>query len=142
MASVPGFAPLGVTPCISSPVPCVFGDDAVNYAGQVAFRALVPMANVPDSMKDPPFAMFVGPNRYFLHYPLRSLGPTSRALPGILHPSYKWGLRVAARRVGHRVPSRHCWMQRFAVNGSGSHRLNPAPTFHRCRDLAPKIHRP
>lgn len=50
---------------------CVFGDDAVNYTGQVAFRALVPMANVPDSMKDPPFAMFVGPNRYFLHYPLR-----------------------------------------------------------------------
>jgi hypothetical protein len=29
------------------------------------------MTNVPDSMKDPPFAMFVGPNRYFLHYPLR-----------------------------------------------------------------------
>jgi salicylate hydroxylase len=50
---------------------CVFGDEAVNYAGQVAFRALVPMANVPDSMKDPAFAMFVGPNRYFLHYPLR-----------------------------------------------------------------------
>jgi salicylate hydroxylase len=29
------------------------------------------MANVPDSIKDPPFAMFVGTNRYFLHYPLR-----------------------------------------------------------------------
>jgi salicylate hydroxylase len=29
------------------------------------------MANLPDSIKDPPFAMFVGPNRYFLHYPLR-----------------------------------------------------------------------
>ncbi len=50
---------------------CVFGDEAVNYTGQVAFRALVPMANVPESIKDPPFAMFVGPNRYFLHYPLR-----------------------------------------------------------------------
>jgi salicylate hydroxylase len=50
---------------------CLFGDEAVNYTGQVAFRALVPMANVPDSIKDPPFAMFVGTNRYFLHYPLR-----------------------------------------------------------------------
>jgi salicylate hydroxylase len=50
---------------------CVFGDEAVNYTGQVAFRALVPMANVPDSIKGSPFAMFVGANRYFLHYPLR-----------------------------------------------------------------------
>ena len=33
---------------------CLFGDEAVNYTGQVAFRALMPMANVPDSIKDPP----------------------------------------------------------------------------------------
>jgi salicylate hydroxylase len=26
---------------------CVFGDEVVNYTGQVAFRALLPMANVP-----------------------------------------------------------------------------------------------
>ena len=50
---------------------CLFGDEAVNYTGQVAFRALLPMADVPESIKDRPFGLFVGPNRYFLHYPLR-----------------------------------------------------------------------
>ncbi len=50
---------------------CVFGEETVNYTGQVAFRALVPMTNVPASIRERPFAMFVGANRYFLHYPLR-----------------------------------------------------------------------
>ena len=50
---------------------CLFGDEMVNYTGQVAFRALVPMADAPIEIKERPFAMFVGTNRYFLHYPLR-----------------------------------------------------------------------
>jgi salicylate hydroxylase len=50
---------------------CVFGDETVNYTGQVAFRALLPMANVPSSIAKLPFAMFVGNNRVLLHYPLR-----------------------------------------------------------------------
>lgn len=49
----------------------VFGDEAVNYTGQVAFRALLPMANVPGEIAHRPFAMFVGVNRLLLHYPLR-----------------------------------------------------------------------
>jgi salicylate hydroxylase len=49
----------------------VFGDELVNYTGQVAFRALLPMANVPARIKEYPFAMFVGVNRALLHYPLR-----------------------------------------------------------------------
>jgi salicylate hydroxylase len=49
----------------------VFGDELVKYTGQVAFRALLPMANVPASIKERPFAMFVGINRVLLHYPLR-----------------------------------------------------------------------
>lgn len=49
----------------------VFGDEVVNYAGQVAFRALLPIADVPESIKERPFAMFVGVNRVVLHYPLR-----------------------------------------------------------------------
>jgi salicylate hydroxylase len=49
----------------------VFGDEGVNYTGQVAFRALLPMADVPASIKERPFAMFVGVNRVLLHYPLR-----------------------------------------------------------------------
>ncbi len=50
---------------------CVFGDEVVNYTGQVAFRALLPMANVPAGIMKHPFAMFVGINRVMLHYPLR-----------------------------------------------------------------------
>jgi len=50
---------------------CVFGDEVVNYTGQVAFRALVPMADVPPGLSEHPFAMYVGARRYFLHYPLR-----------------------------------------------------------------------
>lgn len=49
----------------------VFGDKAVNYIGQVAFRALLPMAEVPAAIAERPFAMFVGVNRLLLHYPLR-----------------------------------------------------------------------
>jgi salicylate hydroxylase len=50
---------------------CVFGDEVVNYTGQVAFRALLPMADVPAEVAAHAFTMYVGPNRYFLHYPLR-----------------------------------------------------------------------
>ena len=49
----------------------VFGDEIVNYTGQIAFRALLPMANVPGGITNLPFAMFVGDNRVLLHYPLR-----------------------------------------------------------------------
>ena len=49
----------------------VFGDKRVNYTGQVAFRALLPMASVPVAIAERPFAMFVGVNRVLLHYPLR-----------------------------------------------------------------------
>ncbi len=50
---------------------CAFGDEVVNYTGQVAFRALVPMANLPPGVMKIPYAMFVGLNRAVLHYPLR-----------------------------------------------------------------------
>jgi len=50
---------------------CVFGDEVVNYTGQVAFRALLPMSNVPPGVTKIPYAMFVGLNRALLHYPLR-----------------------------------------------------------------------
>jgi salicylate hydroxylase len=50
---------------------CVFGDEAVNYIGQVAFRALLPIANVPAGIMKIPYAMFVRADRAVLHYPLR-----------------------------------------------------------------------
>jgi salicylate hydroxylase len=62
---------IGCDGAASSVRACVFGDKVVNYTGQVAFRALLPMANVPASIQEQPFAMFVGVNRYLLHYPLR-----------------------------------------------------------------------
>jgi salicylate hydroxylase len=49
----------------------VFGDVVVNYIGQVAFRALLPMADVPPGIAASPFSMFVGTRRLLLHYPLR-----------------------------------------------------------------------
>lgn len=49
----------------------VFGERAVNYTGQVAFRALVPMADVPAGIAERPYALFVGVNRILVHYPLR-----------------------------------------------------------------------
>ena len=50
---------------------CLFGDEVVNYTGQVAFRALVPMLDLPTRIMERSFALFVGTNRFFLHYPLR-----------------------------------------------------------------------
>jgi salicylate hydroxylase len=49
----------------------VFGDEVVNYTGQVAFRSLMPMAQVPAEIRERPFSMFVGKKRVFMHYPLR-----------------------------------------------------------------------
>jgi salicylate hydroxylase len=49
----------------------VFGDEAVNYAGQIAFRALVPIEKVPIGIMKIPYAMFVRTDRALLHYPLR-----------------------------------------------------------------------
>lgn len=49
----------------------VFGERAVNYTGQVAFRALVPMTDVPAGIAERPYALFVGVNRILVHYPLR-----------------------------------------------------------------------
>jgi salicylate hydroxylase len=50
---------------------CVFGDEVVNYTGQVAFRALLPIADVPAGIMKIPYAMFVRADRALLHYPLR-----------------------------------------------------------------------
>jgi len=62
---------VGCDGCASRVRASVFGDEAVNYTGQVAFRALIPMRDLPTSIEKMPFAMFVGRNRALLHYPLR-----------------------------------------------------------------------
>jgi 2-polyprenyl-6-methoxyphenol hydroxylase-like FAD-dependent oxidoreductase len=50
---------------------CVFRDEVVNYTGQIAFRALVPIRSVPAGIMKSPYAMFVRADRALLHYPLR-----------------------------------------------------------------------
>lgn len=62
---------VGCDGCASRVRASVFGDEAVNYTGQVAFRALIPMRDLPTSIEKMPFSMFVGRNRALLHYPLR-----------------------------------------------------------------------
>jgi salicylate hydroxylase len=50
----------------------VFGDEEVSYTGQMAFRALVPMADVPLQHLSSPFTLWVGSGRMLLIYPLRN----------------------------------------------------------------------
>jgi salicylate hydroxylase len=49
----------------------VHGSAPVAYTGQVAFRALVPVANLPQELRTPSRSLFIGPGRMFLHYFLR-----------------------------------------------------------------------
>lgn len=62
---------IGCDGCASKVRASAFGDRAVNYTGQIAFRALLPMRDLPASIEKMPFSMFVGRNRALLHYPLR-----------------------------------------------------------------------
>jgi salicylate hydroxylase len=49
----------------------VFGGRNASYTGQVALRALVPIARVPRAIRADPYALYVGPGRSLIHYPLR-----------------------------------------------------------------------
>lgn len=49
----------------------VFGSSKPRFTGQVAMRALVPRELVPVALGEMKRALYVGPNRMFLHYPLR-----------------------------------------------------------------------
>jgi salicylate hydroxylase len=49
----------------------VYGSPPASYSGQVAFRALIPWENNLPHVGDQGACMYIGPNRLFLHYPLR-----------------------------------------------------------------------
>jgi len=49
----------------------LFPDEAPKFAGQVAYRSLIPIALVPDSVRERGSIMSAGPGRYLLCYPLR-----------------------------------------------------------------------
>ena len=50
----------------------LFPGEATKFNGQVAFRALIPDALVPPSVRQMQMAMHPAPRRYLLHYPLRA----------------------------------------------------------------------
>lgn len=47
------------------------GASPLFYTGQVAYRALIPMANLPMSLRAQPRCLYIGPGRMLLHYALR-----------------------------------------------------------------------
>ncbi len=49
----------------------LFPQEAPKFAGQIAFRSLIPMDLVPDSVRARGSIMSAGPGRYLLSYPLR-----------------------------------------------------------------------
>ena len=49
----------------------VFGSKDASYTGQAAFRALVPIADVPREVLANPYRVYVGRGQTLVHYPLR-----------------------------------------------------------------------
>tara|TARA_R110000751_G_scaffold71441_4_gene144773 strand:+ start:35162 stop:36310 length:1149 start_codon:yes stop_codon:yes gene_type:complete len=49
----------------------LFPGEAPSFAGQVAFRALIPIERVPEQVLDIGYGLHAGPKRYLMHYPLR-----------------------------------------------------------------------
>jgi salicylate hydroxylase len=62
---------VGCDGCASRVRVSVFGDEPVNYTGQMAFRALLPMDAVPKGIFERPYALYVGSGRSLRHYPMR-----------------------------------------------------------------------
>jgi salicylate hydroxylase len=66
-----GDALIGCDGCRSVVRDKVHGSEAVGFTGQVAFRTLVPMANLQERLRTQPRCMYIGHGRMFFHYPLR-----------------------------------------------------------------------
>jgi salicylate hydroxylase len=49
----------------------IFPSEAPVFTGQVAFRALIPRHLLPETIAERKYAMYPGPQRMLLHYPLR-----------------------------------------------------------------------
>jgi salicylate hydroxylase len=68
---VEGDALIGCDGCRSVVRDTVYGSAPASYTGQVAFRALIPCGNALGHLSTQGASMYIGPNRMFLHYPLR-----------------------------------------------------------------------
>jgi salicylate hydroxylase len=49
----------------------LWGDDTVNFTGYIAWRGLVPLADLPSGLVEPDSAAFAGPGRTFTRYRVR-----------------------------------------------------------------------
>jgi salicylate hydroxylase len=49
----------------------LYGSKPVSYTGQAAFRALIPIARFPETLRSQSQCLYIGPRRMLLHYPLR-----------------------------------------------------------------------
>lgn len=66
-----GDALIGCDGCRSAVRDTVYGSAPASYSGQVAFRALIPAENKSEHLRTQGACMYIGPDRIFLHYPLR-----------------------------------------------------------------------
>lgn len=69
--AVAGDALVGADGNASSVRAAVFDSEPSKFIGQVAFRALIPVERIPIELGDRMRALHMGPDRMFLHYPLR-----------------------------------------------------------------------
>ncbi|TSE34620.1 FAD-dependent monooxygenase [Tepidimonas charontis] len=82
----------------------LLGDGAVVYCGHLAYRGLVPMADVPAPLRLPEVVVWLGPRMHAVHYPVRAgawlnvvifvEGP----LPGDAAPSWDHAAHAVALR--------------------------------------------
>lgn len=70
-ADVKGDALIGCDGSRSTVRDSVHGSAPASYSGQVAFRALVSLEGQSEAFKAEGASMYIGPDRLFLHYPLR-----------------------------------------------------------------------
>jgi salicylate hydroxylase len=68
---VEGDALIGCDGCRSAVRDALCGSAPASYTGQVAFRALIPCEGDLSHLSAQGASMYIGPNRLFLHYPLR-----------------------------------------------------------------------
>ena len=97
---------------------------ALKFTGQVAWRALIPMADVPPALRANETALWLGAKTHLVHYPLRGAtvlnvvaivemeaigtGWSEQAAPDSLHRTFA-GWTRAARELLRAAPDWRCW---------------------------------
>jgi salicylate hydroxylase len=90
--SVHGDVLVGADGVHSNVRPALFGADEITYFGMVAWRALIPMEQLPAHMARPVAVNWVGPGGHVVHYPVQGgrLMNFVGTLEGIAWPGAPW----------------------------------------------------